>query len=127
MTYIELINAFNRWCETNYLPGSAQLLWFRLIDRFNTAGWCEWISVDKLKLMALIDVKREASFISLRNKLIDAGLFEYQKGKKGSPSRYKICTVNFESTNSSTNRSTNRSEKRSTNSSKKRSRNRRHI
>ena len=123
MKYIELINAFNRWCETNYLPSSAQLLWFKLIDRFNIAGWCEWISVDNLKLMALIDVKREATFISLRDRLIDSKLFEYQKGKKGSPNKYKICTVNFESTNSSINSSTNSS----INSSTKRSRNRRHI
>ena len=105
MTYIELINAFEKWLETNYLPSSAQLLWYKLIALFNKAGWSEWITVDNYRLMALLDIKREATFISNRDKLIEAKLFEYQKGKKGSPNKYKICTVNFESINSSTKRS----------------------
>lgn len=117
MTYIDLINAFEKWLETNYLPSSAQLLWYKLIALFNKAGWSEWITVDNRRLMALVDIEREATFISWRNKLIEAGLFEYQKGKKGSPNRYKICTYNFESTNSSTNSSKSSSEKRSKNSS----------
>lgn len=105
MTYIELINAFEKWLETNYLPSSAQLLWYKLIALFNKAGWSEWITVDNYRLMALLDIKREATFISNRDKLIETKLFEYQKGKKGSPNKYKICTVNFESINSSTKRS----------------------
>ena len=120
MTYIELINAFEKWLETNHLPSVAQLLWYKLISLFNKAMWSEWITVDNYRLMALLDVKREATFISYRDKLIEAGLFEYKKGKKGSPNRYKICTVNFESTNSSI----NSSEKRSKNSNRYRRHNR---
>lgn len=122
MSYIELINAFEKWLETNYLQSLAQLLWYKLIALFNKAGWSEWIVVDNHRLMALLGVKREATFISCRDRLIEAGLFEYQKGKKGSPNRYKICTINFESTNSSINSSEKSSKKRS----KNRSRNRRH-
>lgn len=122
MSYIELINAFEKWLETNYLPSLAQLLWYKLIALFNKAGWSEWVTVDNHRLMALLGVKREATFISCRDRLIEAGLFEYQKGKKGSPNRYKICTINFESTNSSINSSEKSSKKRS----KNRSRNRRH-
>lgn len=99
MSYIDLINAFEKWLETNHLPVLAQLLWYKLIHIFNRAGWCEWITVDNRRLMALIDVNREATFISARNKLIESGLFEYQKGKKSCPNKYKICTVNFESIN----------------------------
>lgn len=113
MTYIDLINAFEKWLETNYLQSPAQLLWYKLIALFNKAGWSEWITVDNRRLMALVDIEREATFISWRNKLIEAGLFEYQKGKKGSPNRYKICTYNFESINSSTNSSKNSSKNRS--------------
>lgn len=120
MTYIELINAFEKWLETNHLPSVAQLLWYKLIGLFNKAMWSEWITVDNYRLMALLDVKREATFISYRDKLIEAGLFEYKKGKKGSPNRYKICTVNFESTKSSI----SGSEKRSRNSSRYRRHNR---
>lgn len=117
MTYIELINAFEKWLETNYLPSSAQLLWYKLISLFNKAGWSEWITVDNYRLMAILDIKREATFISYRDKLINMGLFKYQKGKKGSPNKYKICTVNFESINSSINSSKKSSKKRSKNSS----------
>lgn len=113
MTYIDLINAFEKWLETNYLQSPAQLLWYKLIALFNKAGWSEWITVDNRRLMALVDIEREATFISWRNKLIEAGLFEYQKGKKGSPNRYKICTYNFESINSSINSSKNSSKNRS--------------
>lgn len=118
MTYIDLIKAFEKWLETNYLPGTAQLLWYKLIGLFNKAMWSEWVTVDNHKLMALLGVKREATFISYRDKLIEAGLIEYKKGKKGSPNKYKICTVNFESTNSSIKSSINSSEKRSRNSSR---------
>lgn len=129
MTYIDLIKAFEKWLETNYLPSMAQLLWYKLVSLFNKAMWSEWIIVDNYRLMALLDIKREATFISYRDKLIEAGLFEYKKGKKGSPNKYKICTVNFESENSSIEKytvnfeSTNSSIKSSISSSKKRSTN----
>lgn len=123
MEYILLIQAFEEWLETNYLPKDAQLLWYKLIALFNRAGWSEWIAVDNQRLMASMQIKREATFLELRNKLLEKKLFEFQKGKKAQPNRYKICTFNFESINSSINRSKNSS----INSSKKRSRNRRHI
>ena len=120
-SYIELINAFEKWLETNYLPNVAQLLWYKLIVLFNKAGWSEWVTVDNRRLMALLDVNREATFVSHRDKLIEAGLFEFKKGKKGSPNKYKICTVNFESTNSSIKSSINSSISSSKKSSIKRS------
>lgn len=122
MSYIDLIKAFEQWLETNYLPVSAQLLWYKLIALFNTAGWSEWITVDNQRLMVMMQIKREATFVEIRNKLIEAKLFEFKKGKKSYPNKYKICTYNFESTNRSINSSTNRSK----NSSINRSTNRRH-
>ena len=124
MSYIDLIKAFERWLEHNYLPSSCQLLWYKLIYIFNRAGWSEWVSVENQRLMALVDVKREATFISWRDKLIKAGLFEFQKGKKGCPNKYKICTYVFESTNSSKKSSINSNIKRSKNSSPNRRHNR---
>lgn len=95
MTYIELINAFEKWVETNYLPSSAQLLWYKLIAIFNKAGWSEWITVDNYRLMSIMQMESEKTLIRCRDKLIENNFFEYQKGKKGSPNKYKICTVNF--------------------------------
>lgn len=95
MTYIDLINAFERWLETNYLPISSQLLWYKLIALFNKCGWSEWVTVDNQRLMSVMQIKNEKTFIKCRDKLLETGLFEYKKGKKGSPNQYKINTVNF--------------------------------
>lgn len=93
MNYIAELNAFDRWLETNYLPALSELLWRKMVALFNRCGWAEWISVDNQRLMGLIQVKREATFIDYRNKLVEAGLIEYQKGKKGSPNRYKLVSL----------------------------------
>ena len=93
MNYIAELNAFDRWLETNYLPALSELLWRKMVALFNRCGWAEWISVDNQRLMGLIQVKREATFIDYRNKLVEAGLIEYQKGKKSSPNRYKLISL----------------------------------
>lgn len=95
ISYIEEINAFERWLETNHLPPASQLLWYKLIALFNRCGWSEWITVDNPRLMGLLKISREATFIEIRNKLIESGLIEYQKGKKGSPNRYRMLFFTF--------------------------------
>ena len=92
MDYIKEINAFERWCENNYLPISSQLLWYKIMQRFNRNGWREWVSVDNLTLMAAMQMSREATLIKARDELIKAGLMEYQKGKKGTPNRYRMVS-----------------------------------
>ena len=95
MTYIDLINAFEKWLETNYLQSSAQLLWYKLIALFNRAGWSEWVTVDNHRLMSMMQMNSEKTLIRCRDKLIENRLFEYQKGTKSKPNKYKICTLNF--------------------------------
>lgn len=93
MKYLSEINAFEFWLETHHLPTSAQLLWYKLMCIANKAGWCEWMSVDNLRLMAIMQMNREATLINTRNELIKAGLIEYRRGKKGSPGKYKMVSV----------------------------------
>jgi len=95
MTYIEKLNAFDRWLETNYLPAQSQLLWYKLISLFNKCGWAEWVTIDNQRLMSLIQIRREATFIEVRNNLVENNLLEYQKGKKGSPNKYKMLFCTF--------------------------------
>lgn len=95
MNYLSEIIAFEQWLENNYLPISAQLLWYKLMNRFNRTGWSEWITVDNQRLMADMQIIREATFISIRDKLIQEGLIEYKKGKKGSPGKYKMVSFAF--------------------------------
>ena len=92
MNYLRLIIGFEQWLETNYMPINSQLLWYKLVGLCNRSGWLEWFAVDNQRLMAVMQIRREATFIECRNKLIDAGLIDFKKGKKGSPNKYKINT-----------------------------------
>ena len=93
MDFIREVNAFERWLETNHLPMLAQLLWYKLFMLNNRAGWCEWIQVDNQRLMVLMGVESKNTFLRARDKLVEAGIVAYQKGKKGSPNRYKISSL----------------------------------
>jgi hypothetical protein len=90
INYLAEIIAFERWLESHYLPIPSQLLWYKLMYIVNKAGWCEWVVVDNLRLMAAVSMSREATLIKARDDLLKAGLIQYQKGKKGSPNKYKI-------------------------------------
>lgn len=56
-TYIDYLNDFNRWLESGNLPGSSQLMYFKLLNVFNRAGWPEYVRVDNLRMMLMIGVE----------------------------------------------------------------------
>lgn len=93
MNYLAEIIAFEQWLETHYLPISSQLLWYKLMAISNRSGWSEWVTVDNLRLMAAMQMGREATLIKARDELIKAGLIDYQRGKKGSPNRYRMISL----------------------------------
>ncbi len=95
MSYIDIINEFERWNQVNYLPPMSQLLYYKLLALFNKSAWQEWISAENKRLMAEIKIRREATFIQLRNCLIDKQLIDYKKGKKGSPGKYKLKEISY--------------------------------
>lgn len=95
MSYIDLINGFERVCESEALPAASQLLWYKLIYLFNRRGWPEWVQVDNMRLMSVSGIKDEKTLIRSRSKLIELGLFEYKPGKKGFPGRYRIKEYTF--------------------------------
>lgn len=91
MTYIDYLNEFNQWLETNALPASSQLMFYKLLHVFNRAGWPEYVGVDNLRLMLMTDTKSEKTVIRARDKLVEAGFITYRKGKKGAPNQYVLC------------------------------------
>lgn len=93
MDFIREILTFERWLTVNYLPSTAQLLWYKLFMLCNSAGWAEWFTASNHRLMVLSDIKSENTLDRNRNKLIVAGLIEYKKGKKGCPGRYKVNSL----------------------------------
>ena len=67
MTYIDYLNDFNRWLESGNLPGGSQLMYFKLLNVFNRAGWPEYVQVDNLRMMLMIGV--ESSSCSCKGKV----------------------------------------------------------
>ena len=102
MTYIDYLNEFNRWLESNVLPGNAQLMFFKFLDVFNRAGWPEYVQVDNLRLTLMIDASAITTAIRARDKLVEAGFLIYQKGKKGTPNRYSLKNATISATESAT-------------------------
>ena len=92
MNYIFELNAFEQWVETHYLPISSQILWYKLMSICNKAGWSEWVTVGNQRLMAALQMSREATLIKVRDELIRAGLIEYKRGKKGCPNKYRMIS-----------------------------------
>ena len=93
MTYIDYLNDFNRWLESNRLPASSQLLYFKILDVFNRTGWQTLVQVDNRRIMIMAEVSTEKTAIRARDALIAAGFITYQKGKKGAPGRYSLCQI----------------------------------
>lgn len=100
MQYISQINAFERWLETNTLGATSQLLWYKLMYKCNRCGWQEWFEVNNQRLMAEMTISKPTLWRA-RDELIESGLIEYKKGKKGLSGKYRI--VAFYETNDETN------------------------
>lgn len=87
MTYIDRLNVFHQWCESNDLPVNAKLLYFNLLNVFNKAGWPRNLRVDTIRLMLMAGCQKGAAYRA-RDKLVEAGFITYKKGSKGNPSIY---------------------------------------
>lgn len=98
MTYIDYLNAFNQWLESNYLLGNAQLLFFRLLGVFNKAGWPDSVQIDTLRLMQMIDATSRNTADRAKDRLVESGWLRYERGKKGCPNRYWILDGSKENT-----------------------------
>lgn len=94
MTYIDYLNEFNQWLESNTLPVNSQLMFFKLLNVFNRAGWPEHVRVDTLRLMTMIETTSEKTARRARDKLVETGWLSYTKGKKGSPNIYSLTSEN---------------------------------
>lgn len=90
MTYIGMLNAFWNYCKTHYVSGQTKLLFYGLLAVFNEANWPESVQLDNYRLMSLIDTKTERVATTARDKLVEIGMLKYGKGKKRSPSIYRL-------------------------------------
>ena len=93
MTYIEYLNNFHLWLESNKLPTHSKLLYFSLLNVFNRAGWPDYVQVDNRRLLYMADVYSEKTAIQARDSLVNAGIICYQRGKKGNPGKYSLVNL----------------------------------
>lgn len=104
VNFVSEITAFYRWLKSRHLSNNAQLLWFHLFCYWNEAGFPDWLQVDTLRLMGMVQLKSKNTLIRARDELITAGLLTVAKGKHKAPNKYQFilfdgsngCGSNFE-------------------------------
>ena len=89
-TYIDYLDNFNRWLETNTLSGYARLMYYGLLHTFHKRGWPKYIQLDNLRLKVMLGTTSVKTVIRARDSLIEAGFIVYEPGKKGTPSLYSL-------------------------------------
>ncbi len=89
VNFLNEVTAFETWLESHELSISAQLLWHKLMYLSSQNEWKE-VMINNLNLMKTMQMGREATLIKTKEELVQAGLIEFEKGKKGSPNRYRI-------------------------------------
>ncbi len=104
MTYIDRLNNFNRWLESNALPANSQLMYFKLLGVFNRAGWPRSVQVDTPRLMQLTCCCKDAAYRA-RDRLVESGFISFHRGGKGNPSNYFLSekTTVYATTNAAPN------------------------
>jgi DNA replication protein DnaD len=89
LNYIKQLNAFYDWRLLNDLSGKEQVLYLTLLHLNNKCGWKKEFNAPNRTLELLCSIDRSA-LNKLRNNLIQKGLIEYKKGRKGKAGLYKI-------------------------------------
>ena len=90
VTYIDYLNTFNLWLESNALEASAQLMYFKLLHVFNRAGWPETVQVDNRRMELMLGGVAKTTVIRARERLTEAGFIRFQRGRRGAPNRYEL-------------------------------------
>ena len=88
MSYIVYLNEFNRWLESNELSNTAQLLYFKMLDVFNRAGWPESVQLSPLKVMVMARLRSASAASAARDALRAAGFLTFIDEDGGEAGRY---------------------------------------
>ena len=92
MSYIVYLNEFNRWLESNELSNTAQLLYFKLLDVFNRAGWPESVQLSLLKVMVMARLRSASAASAARDALREAGFLAFIDEDGGEAGRYFLTS-----------------------------------
>lgn len=90
VNFITEITSFHRFVKTTHFSNNAQLLWFKMFLLWNETGFPDWLQVDNLRLMAMIQVNSKNALFRARSELLEAGLIIYQRGGNCHPNKYQF-------------------------------------
>lgn len=90
VNFVSEITAFYRWLKSRHLSNNAQLLWFHLFCYWNEAGFPDWLQVDTLRMMGMVQMKSKNTLIRARDELVTAGLLRVAKAKHKAPNKYQF-------------------------------------
>ncbi len=92
MNYLRELKAFRDWLLLNDLPTSAIALWHTLMAINNMTGWKERFTAPNPLVEKLTGLSKQG-LVDARKKLLEKGLIEYEKGKKGKAPTYKMVSL----------------------------------
>lgn len=90
VNFVSEMAAFNRWIKSNSLSVNSRLLWFQLFLYWNEAGFPDWLQVDIVRLMGIVQVNSRNTVIRARDDLVRAGLLISKRGKNREPNKYQF-------------------------------------
>lgn len=90
VNFVLEITAFNRWLKSRHLSNNAQLLWFHLFLYWNEAGFPDWLQVDTVRMMGMVQMKSKNTLIRARDELVTANLLRVAKAKHKAPNKYQF-------------------------------------
>lgn len=94
VNFVLEITAFSRWLKSSHLSNNAQLLWFHLFLYWNEAGFPDWLQVDTVRMMGMVQMKSKNTLIRARDELVTAGLLRVAKAKHKAPNKYQFVLFN---------------------------------
>ena len=94
VNFVLEITAFSRWLKSRHLSNNAQLLWFHLFLYWNEAGFPDWLQVDTVRMMGMVQMKSKNTLIRARDELVTAGLLRVAKAKHKAPNKYQFVLFN---------------------------------
>ena len=92
MNYIKELRAFKDWLLLNDLPTSAIALWHTLMSINNMTGWKERFNAPNQVVGKLTGLSKQG-VVDARKKLLENGLIEYEKGRRGKAPIYKMVSL----------------------------------
>ena len=101
VNFVSEMTAFNRWIKSNSLSVNSRLLWFQMFLYWNEVGFPDWLQVDIVRLMGIVQVNSKNTVIRARDDLVRAGLLISKRGKNKEPNKYQFVLFSGQNSRSS--------------------------